>query len=88
MPNEEKAWYELVKHNFLTPDRSTDKVLHTVRGRGYAERLSDVLTERLTPDEKEAGFAVYLRPGTKPASVSKRARPATKRAPKRETRRR
>ena len=71
MPDPEKQWYELVKHNFVQFDRSTDKILATVLGLGYAERMSDVLTERLSPQEKAAGFAVYWRQGKKPAGLKK-----------------
>ena len=69
MPDEEKQWYDLVKHNFLAHDPATPTVINTDRGLGYAQRMADVLTERLTPEEREAGFAVYQRKGTKPAGA-------------------
>ena len=75
MPDEEKGWYELVKRNFVTPDPTTDKVLRTVQGLGHAQRMADVLTERLTDAEKEAGFQVFQRRGTKPSGLKGR-RPA------------
>jgi hypothetical protein len=75
MPDEQKRWFELVKHNFRNPDPDTTKVVDTVRGLGYAERMAEVLTESLTPEEKEQGFKVYLRPGSKPAGVKRRRLP-------------
>jgi hypothetical protein len=72
MPDEEKQWFDLVKHNFLKPDPATTKVVQTVRGLGYAQRMADILTERLTPEEKEAGFRVYQRKSKKPARVDLR----------------
>lgn len=81
MPDPEKQWFELVKHNFINPDPATTRVVNTVRGLGYAERMADVLTERLPPEERTAGFAVYLRKGSKPAGVDlrRRRRPANTR---------
>jgi hypothetical protein len=76
MPDEEKQWYEVVKHDVLNPDPATSKVVSTVRGLGYAERMAEALTERLTAAEKEAGFAVYLREDGKPPDVDLRKQTA------------
>jgi hypothetical protein len=60
-PDEEQQWYEIVKHNFVRPDRTTDEVITIVRGRSSAERMAAVLTARLKPEEREEGFSVYAR---------------------------
>lgn len=83
MPDEEKQWYELVKDNFLKPGSATEKVVRTVRGLGYAQRMSDVLTDRLAREEKEAGFAVYLRKGSKPPGTNKARKGLDKRPSRR-----
>lgn len=72
MVDEEKQWYDLVKYNFRDPTPETTEVLETVRGLGHAEHMVDVLNERLTPEDKAAGFSVYLRKGSKPAGVDLR----------------
>ena len=70
MPDEEKQqWYELVKHNFQNPDPTTTEVVKKVRGRGLAERVAEVLTKGLTPEEREAGFLVFLQECKRPVGV-------------------
>jgi hypothetical protein len=70
MADEEKQWYDLVKHNFLNPDPATTKVVRTARGLGKAQRIADVLTKALPSEEREAGFRVYCEEGSKPAKLA------------------
>ena len=72
MPDQEKQWYDLVKHSFRNPDPATTKVVQTVRGLGFAEQMTEVLTERLSAEEREAGFSVFLKKGRKPAGIDLR----------------
>jgi hypothetical protein len=71
MPDTEKQWYDLVKHNLKNPDRATTAVLDTVRGLERAQQMADVLDGRLTPEEKKAGFAVFWEQGKKPIGFKK-----------------
>jgi hypothetical protein len=52
MADEEKQWFDLVKHNFIKPDPATTNVVENVRGREFAQRIADVFTDRLKPEEK------------------------------------
>jgi len=83
LPDEEKQWYELVKHNFLTLDPATTEVLRTVQGLGFAQHMAELLTGQLSPEEREAGFAVYQRKGRRPPGSRRVRRPPTKRASRR-----
>jgi hypothetical protein len=84
MPDEEKQWYELVKHNLgPTDETSSDQVLTTVRGLARAQGMVDVLTDRVPPEERDAGISVYLREGKKPAGFKRRPKPPDRRKPKR-----
>jgi hypothetical protein len=71
MIDEQKQWYELVKHNFDKPDPATTKVVKKVRGRGLAERGVEVLDGRLTPEERDSGFGHYLRESDKPDATNR-----------------
>ena len=74
MPDDQKEWFDLVKHNFRNPDPATTQVVNTVRGLGFAERMVEVLDNRLTSKEREAGFSHFLRKGQKPAGAGLRKR--------------
>jgi hypothetical protein len=49
-------------------------VIGNLVGCGYAQRMAEALTERLSGAEREAGFLVYLREGSKPPGVNLRRR--------------
>jgi hypothetical protein len=65
----------LVKHNFQNPDAATTKVVSTDRGIGRAQQMAYVLSERLTPEEKQTGFAVFLQEGKKPTASREHRKP-------------
>ena len=74
MPGEQEQWFDLIKHNLRNPDPATTKVVDTVRGRGFAERAVEVLDDRLTAEDREAGFSHFLQKGKRPPGVDLRKR--------------
>ena len=64
-----KQWFDLVKCNFRKVDPDSTEVVHTVQGLWHAQQMASMLTDRLTPEEKEAGISVFWRKVTKPAGL-------------------
>jgi hypothetical protein len=70
MVDEQKKWFEVVKHKSGLPP----EVLATVLGIGAAELKVERLDALLNPAERQDGWGHYHRPGERPAGVDLRKR--------------
>jgi hypothetical protein len=71
MNDEQKQWFEIVRHNLKKPDPETTQVVKKICGLGVSESGADLLDSQLAPSDREAGFLHFHRPVPKPAGIKK-----------------
>ena len=68
--------FKIIKHNFATLEGS--EVVGVVRGESVAERLADSYTQKLSPEERDAGWTYFIQPTSQRPTIHFRRPPARK----------
>jgi len=86
MPDDDKTWFEIVKHKFVVvagQQLAPDTVVGKVQSRARAEQAVQAAERKLTDEEKQQGWACHYQETTKPSGDRPKPKPKTVRRSRR-----